>query len=220
MKIKGFIFDLDGVLTDSAEYHYLAWKNLGEKLGISIDREFNETLKGISRLESLNKILEYGEKDKDYTEEEKQKLSDQKNEEYVQLIQQVTDKDLLPGILELLQSLKDNNIRIGLASASQNGPFLLEKLGISDFFDVVVDPTILKNGKPDPEIFLTAAEKLGLKASECVGVEDAAAGVDAINSADMFSVGVGTAQALPYANYRVDTTVELDLVSILEKFNK
>lgn len=217
MKIKGFIFDLDGVLTDSAEYHYLAWKNLGEKLGISIDREFNEKLKGISRLESLNKILEYGNKDKDYTEEEKQKLSDQKNEEYVQLIQQVTDKDLLPGILELLQSLKENNISIGLASASQNGPFLLEKLGIANFFDVVVDPTTLKNGKPDPEIFLTAAEKLGLKPSECVGVEDAAAGVDAIKSANMFSVGVGTAQALPHADYRVDTTAELNLVSILER---
>ncbi|MFO8070039.1 MAG: beta-phosphoglucomutase [Alkalibacterium sp.] len=218
--IKGLIFDLDGVITDTAEYHYLAWKSLAKKMGIEMDREFNEQLKGISRMESLDLILKHGNKENDYSEEEKHELATQKNEEYKESIKQITPKDLLPGIEQLLKDAKDKGLGMALASASKNAPEIMKRLEIEDLFDGVVDPASLSAGKPDPEIFIKGAEMLGLDASECVGLEDAEAGVEAINGAGMFSVGVGSKDAMHKADYIVEDTRELTLDAILERASK
>lgn len=212
--IKGFIFDLDGVITDTAEYHYLAWRELANKLGISIDRKFNEQLKGISRTDSLEKILNYGGKSQTYSEAEKNELADEKNKEYQKLIQSITPADLLPGMAEFLAEIKAANLKLGLASASKNGPFILERLGIANLFDTVVDPESLKKGKPDPEIFTKGAKQLDLTISDCVGIEDAEAGIESINAAGMFSVGVGSPEAMRFADIYVAKTAELNLEMI------
>ncbi|WP_028274765.1 beta-phosphoglucomutase [Atopococcus tabaci] len=214
--MKAFIFDLDGVLTDTAEFHYRAWKKLGERIGISFDREFNEQLKGISRMESLERILAYGNKEEEFTEEEKKQLAAEKNEDYKELITQITPEDLLPGIPEFLEEIKENDIRMAIASASRNAPVILERLGIMEEFDAIVDPAQLQRGKPDPEIFLKGAELLGVPPNECVGIEDAEAGIEAINAAGMFSVGVGTPQSMKDADYSVEHTDQLTLAGILE----
>lgn len=216
LTIKGFVFDLDGVITDSAEYHYLAWQALGKELGVHFDREFNEQLKGVSRMDSLERILAYGNKASEYTMEEKEALAAKKNDHYLQLIQNVTSEDLLPGVLEFLNELKANGLKLALASASKNGPFLLEKLGIAELFDTVVDPAKLKKGKPDPEIFIKGAEQLGLSVLECVGVEDAQAGIEAINASGMFSVGIGEDASLQEAKLLLISTKELSLDRILQ----
>lgn len=220
MTTKGFIFDLDGVITDTAEYHYLAWKNLGKKIGIEIDREFNEKLKGISRMDSLDRILVHGGKAAVYTETEKEALAADKNNEYVKLIEDITPADLLPGIPALLRDLKAANIKLALASASKNGPVILGRLGITDYFDEIVDPSLLTNGKPDPEIFIKGAAQLGLDVSECVGVEDAEAGITAINRAKMFSVGVGDPESMKEADYRVASTADLSSKELLKIVDK
>lgn len=218
--IKGFIFDLDGVLTDTAEYHYQAWKRMADKLGIPLDREMNEQLKGISRMDSLERILALGNQTETYSVEEKERLADEKNEDYKKLILSVTPNDLLPGIAGLLADLKEEGIQLALASASKNGPIIMEKLGITNFFDTVVDPASLANGKPDPEIFIKGAEQLQLKPEECVGVEDAQAGIESINAAGIFSVGVGTKEMMKHADYAVSDTSELNLSDILNRATK
>lgn len=218
--IKGLIFDLDGVITDTAEYHYLAWKSLAEKIDISIDREFNEQLKGISRMESLDLILKHGNKGDTYSIEEKEKLATQKNEEYKEYIKQITPKDLLPGIEALLKEAKQKNLGMVLASASRNAPAIMKSLEIEDLFDGVVNPASLKAGKPDPEIFIKGAEMLGLSPKECVGLEDAEAGIESINSAGMFSVGVGSKEAMKNADYIVENTEDLSLENVLGSANR
>ena len=218
--IKGFIFDLDGVLTDTAEYHYLAWKKLADRLGIQLDRKMNEQLKGISRMDSLDRILAIGNQMDRYTLEEKEKLADEKNEDYKELILEVTPNDLLPGIANLLADLRAKDIRLALASASKNGPVIMERLGIADMFDTVVDPATLAKGKPDPEIFIKGAQQLKLKPIECVGVEDAQAGIKSINAAGIFSVGVGTKEMMKEADYAVTSTKELKLEERLKRANQ
>lgn len=213
--IKGIILDLDGVLTDTAEYHFRAWQRLGERIGIPFDREFNESLKGISRMESLERILMYGGKADAYSPEEKEALAQEKNEDYQQLIQQITPKDILPGMGKFLADCQKAGLRLALASASKNGPAILERLGLTGIFEVVVDPAQLTRGKPDPEIFLKGAELLRLRPEECVGVEDAEAGIQAINAAGMFSVGVGSAEAMKEADLFVEKTEHLRLEEVL-----
>lgn len=214
--MKAVLFDLDGVITDTAVYHYHAWKALGEKIGIEIDEEFNEELKGVSRTDSLNRILAKGNKEEAYSQTEKETMAAEKNELYKTMIEEMSPKDILPGIKALLDGLKERNLLIGLASASQNGPTILEKLQLTDYFDEIVDPAKLKAGKPDPEIFLTGAKDLGVKPQDCVGVEDAAAGVEAIAAADMVSVGVGDADTLGKATKVVPETGALT-VELLEE---
>lgn len=207
--MKAVLFDLDGVITDTAVYHFEAWKALGSKIGIDIDEEFNEQLKGVSRTDSLNRILEKGNKQEAYTETEKTAMATEKNTLYKTLIEKMSPADLLPGIKTLLDDLKAKNVLLGLASASQNGPMILDKLQITEYFDEIVNPAELKAGKPDPEIFLTGAKQLGLDVSECVGVEDAAAGIEAINAADMVSIGVGEVKNLGKATKVVPSTADL-----------
>lgn len=215
--IKGLVLDLDGVITDTAEYHYLAWKSLAEKIGIEIDRKFNEQLKGISRMESLELILKHGEKENTYTEEEKQELATRKNEEYKSSIENITPADLCPGMEQLLLDARKMDIKLSVASASKNAPTILEHLQVKDQFVGIVDPASLKQGKPSPEIFHKGADLLGLTPAECIGIEDAEAGIEAINRAGMFSVGVGSKESMKAADYFVEQTDELDLKTLVEK---
>ncbi|MGN9863867.1 beta-phosphoglucomutase [Bacillus swezeyi] len=207
--MKAVIFDLDGVITDTAEYHFLAWKQLAEQLSIPFDRDFNESLKGISREKSLEKMLNHGGAAEKYTKAEKQNLMLQKNRHYQKLIQNLTPADLLPGISRLLCELKSEKIKLALASSSRNAPAILERLGIIDDFQAIVDPTALVKGKPDPEIFLTAAALLGVSPAECAAIEDAEAGIAAIKSAGMFAVGVGHERSMHAADLIVKDTREL-----------
>lgn len=188
--IKGFVFDLDGVLTDTAAFHYHAWKQLAATLGITIDLMFNEQLKGISRMDSLERILQFGKQATTYSTQQKEQLAAKKNEHYRQLLHQLTPKDLLPGVHPFLEKTRLQQIPCALASASQNAPFILEKLGIQQYFQAIVDPARLTHGKPDPEIFYKAAAALHLSPHELIGFEDAQAGIDGIKAAGMYAVGV------------------------------
>jgi len=197
-RFKAVIFDLDGVITDTAHYHYLAWKRLADSVGAPFDETFNEELKGVDRMGSLELIL--ARAPRTYTLEEKRALADAKNRHYVELIATMTAADLLPGALRALEDVRAAGLKIGLASVSRNAFTVLDRLGIRDRFDDVVDAATVARGKPDPEIFLTAAAHLGVDPADCLGVEDAAAGVASIKDAGMFAVGVGSPQVLGRAD--------------------
>lgn len=213
--IEAVIFDLDGVITDTAEYHYLAWKQLGEELNIPFDRDFNETLKGVSRTDSLERILTLGGKQDAFTEQEKTALATKKNDHYVTLIQHISEQDLLPGIIAFLDEIRAAGLKIGMASASKNALSVVEALGVRHYFDDIVDAATVAQSKPHPEVFLRAAEALGVEPARCIGVEDAAAGITAIRAAGMYAVGVGPETTLHEADYRVDSTDLLSLEQIL-----
>ncbi|MCA1029616.1 beta-phosphoglucomutase [Bacillus timonensis] len=218
--LQAVIFDLDGVITDTAEYHYLAWKALGEDIGIPFTREFNEELKGISRMDSLDKILALGGRVNDFSLEEKEQLAHKKNEHYKELIQKISPLDILPGIQELIVEIKEMKLKMGLASVSKNAFTVMDALRLTDQFDVIVDANTIANSKPDPEIFLTAARLLEVDPSHCIGIEDAAAGVDAIKSAGMFAVGVGSVQTLYKADVVYESTSDLSFKNMVELFEK
>lgn len=208
---KGVLFDLDGVITDTAEYHYLAWKKLADELGISIDRAFNEKLKGVSREDSLRLILTHGNRENDFSQTEFDQLAKRKNDNYVEMIQAVSPKDVYPGILDLLQALKTAGIKISLASASKNGPFLLKQMELTEYFDGIADPATIKAGKPAPDIFILAAEVVNLQPEDCIGIEDAQAGIVAIKASGALPIGVGKAQQLGHDIALVDSTNELTI---------
>lgn len=193
---KGVLFDLDGVITDTAEFHYRAWKKLGQEIGVPIDRTFNEQLKGVSREDSLRLLLSYGQKESEFSPQEFQELAHRKNEYYLEMIQAITPTDVFPGILPLLEELRANKIKIALASASKNGPFLLAKMALTPFFDAIADPATIKLGKPAPDIFLLAAKEIGLSPQECIGIEDAQSGIKAIRASGAFPIGVGRIEDL------------------------
>lgn len=203
---KLVIFDLDGVITDTAEYHYLAWKQLAKKLGIEIDRTFNEQLKGVSRMDSLERILQKNNMEKAFNQEEKIALATEKNDLYQSLIENITPNDVLPGVLELLQWIKGRNIHIALGSASKNGPKIIEKLNVSQWIDYIVDPSTVVASKPAPDLFLAAAHYFNIQPEECVVVEDALSGVQAAVSGKMYVIGVGDPNILKSANKVVDKT--------------
>lgn len=217
-KIEAVVFDLDGIITDTAHYHYLAWKGLAEDLGIFFDEKFNENLKGISRMESLEMILKEGNRQDDFTSTEKAELADRKNRHYCELLKQLSPKDILPGIQELFTAIKAEGIPIGLASVSKNANTVLQALNLEDAFNYCADAAKIANSKPDPEIFLTACEGLGANPSNSIGIEDAAAGVQAIKAAGMFAVGVGG--SLTEADYLLNETSELEWESIKALFLK
>ena len=217
-KLKAIIFDLDGVITDSAKYHYLAWKELADELNIPVDEEYNEKLKGVSRIESLNLILKNGNAENDYTPEEKEKLADKKNAHYKELIKEITSADMLPGIENFLKEIKANDIRTALASVSKNAFFIIKQLQAEKYFDYIADAAAVPNAKPFPDIFLVGAEHLGVRPEECIGVEDARTGIEAIHRAGMLAVGVGTPAEMEDADL-VLTTSELRLELILDKLN-
>ncbi|MDZ7799474.1 MAG: beta-phosphoglucomutase [Trueperaceae bacterium] len=208
-RLRGVALDLDGVVTDSAAYHDQAWKALADELDIPFDETANQALRGLPRMDSLEAILARGQRA--LPEEEKQRLAARKNAHYQRLIEDVTPRDLLPGIPELLVELGQAGVRIVLASSSRNAPALVRRLGIEDRLDAIVDPAAVHAGKPDPEIFERAAEALGLSPEDCVGVEDAAAGVASIEGAGMPSVGVGDVAHLGDATRVVPDTRALTM---------
>ncbi|EOB5155322.1 beta-phosphoglucomutase [Listeria monocytogenes] len=207
--LKGVVFDLDGVITDTAHYHYLAWKKTAESIGIEFDEAFNENLKGVSRIDSLLLILRKDGRENDFTEEQIEALAADKNEVYVSLLQEITPADVLPGIKELIVDLKKQNLKCAIASVSKNARTVLSALEMEQEFDYIVDAAKITKSKPDPEIFVEACRGLGLETSEVVGIEDAQAGIEAINAAGIVSVGVGS--GLREADMTVKSTGLLDL---------
>ncbi|MBC0307724.1 beta-phosphoglucomutase [Escherichia coli] len=185
MKLQGVIFDLDGVITDTAHLHFQAWQQIAAEIGISIDAQFNESLKGISRDESLRRILQHGGKEGDFNSQERAQLA------YLHSLRELTVNAVLPGIRSLLAALRAQQIPAGLASVSLNAPTILAALELREFFTFYADASQLKNSKPDPEIFLAACAGLGVPPQACIGIEDAQAGIDAINASGMRSVGIG-----------------------------
>lgn len=194
MSCQAVIFDLDGVLTDTAIYHFYAWKALADELGIAFTEHDNEQLKGVDRLGSLRWILQKG--GLTLGEAEETRLMQQKNAHYLELIDHITPDNLYPGVQPLFAELKHSGIKIGLASASKNAAFVVERLGIAAQFDYIADANQVTNSKPDPEVFLLAASGLGVAPQHCIGVEDALAGIEAINRAGMKAIGIGDAQVL------------------------
>lgn len=206
--MKGVIFDLDGVITDTAKFHFEAWKRLAqEKFSLDLPAEFETQLKGVSRTESLRRILKFGQIT--LSQEELEEYATQKNAYYLSSIEKLTSADILPGIKELLVELKEHNIKIALGSASNNAPFILEKLGLMSYFATIVDPKKVLHGKPAPDIFLVGAQQLGLSATQCVGIEDSVAGITAIKDAQMLAVGVGNTEELKQADIIVPSTKQL-----------
>ena len=203
-KEKAFIFDLDGVIVDTAKYHFLAWRNLATALGFEFTEQHNELLKGVSRVRSLEILLNIG--NVKLTDDEKQKFLVQKNTEYLQYVNKMTADEILPGIKELLDFLDKNNIKYALGSASKNAPLILEKVGLLNRFTAIVDGNDVSKAKPDPEVFLIGAKKLNKKPEDCIVVEDAIAGVEAANAAKMISIGIGDAELLSKASYVLSDT--------------
>lgn len=196
---KAFIFDLDGVIVDTAKYHFLAWQKLANQLGVEFTHKHNEGLKGVSRVRSLDIILELG--NVQASQEDKNKWLVQKNEEYLSYLVDMDESEILPGVLKVLEYLKSKNQFIALGSASKNARPILEKTNIMHFFDAIVDGNDVSNAKPDPEVFLRAAELVGVSNENAIVFEDSVAGIQAANIANMISVGIGDATVLHEAKY-------------------
>ena len=210
--IQAFIFDLDGVIVDTAKYHFQAWNRLAKSLDFEITEEENERLKGVSRMESLDLILELGGIEK--TREEKEQLAEKKNKWYLEYINNLKKTEILPGIEDLLEDLQDKGIKIALGSASKNSRPILERIGLISHFDVIVDGTMTTKSKPDPEVFLMGAELLGLAPENCVVIEDSIKGVEAANSGGFKSVAIGDDPELRIADIVYPNTRQLRLENI------
>lgn len=208
MNPKAFIFDLDGVIVDTARYHYLAWQKIANRLGINFTHEHNELLKGVSRIRSLDIILGIG--DIEATQEDKDKWLLEKNEDYLTYITHMKEDEILEGVVPVLEYLKNNGQKVALGSASKNARPILEKVGILHFFDAIVDGNDVTNAKPDPEVFLRAAQMLGIPAERSIVFEDAVAGIQAANAAGMVSIGIGDAKILHEAQHNFNDFTEID----------
>jgi len=211
-ELKAVIFDLDGVIADTARFHYQAWKKLASEIGINLTYEFNENLKGVGRMESLDLILALTEKD--YSNEEKIGLANKKNRYYLEFVSRMTPSDLLPGVVKCFEVIKDNNIKIVLASASKNSLDVIKRLEIKNYFDYVVSSKDILKSKPNPEIFIKAAKGIKVATKNCVGVEDSIAGILAINACNMFSVGIGNKKNLYPADICIKNLTEFDIEEI------
>lgn len=211
--ILGVIFDLDGVIVSTDDCHYLAWKQMADEEGISFDRGVNERLRGVSRMASLEIILEKATKS--YTQEEKEEMAERKNRYYVELIRKLTKDDMLPGVMNVLENLKKKGIRIAIGSSSRNTPIILKQIGLDSYFDAVADGNQISRSKPDPEVFLLGAKLLGLEPKNCLVVEDADAGVEAALNGGMRALGVGSASVNPRATYTAATLADADMEQIL-----
>ena len=214
---KAFIFDLDGVIVDTAKYHFLAWKKIATELGIEFTEEHNELLKGVSRVRSLDIILELG--NREASQEDKNKWLTQKNNDYLSQLVDMDSSEILPGVIEVLKYLKENNQSIALGSASKNARPILEKTGLLSYFDAVVDGNDVTNAKPDPEVFLMAAKLLNIEPENSIVFEDSVAGVQAANIAKMTSIGIGEATTLNEAKYifKDFTEIETSFITSLIK---
>lgn len=215
--IKGFIFDLDGVITDTAELHYLAWKKLANDMGWDFDREVNEKLRGVSRMDSINIIKHHN--NAEVSEEKLVELATLKNDIYVESLDQMTPNDYLPGAQELLNLLRVEGFKVALGSASKNSSKVLEQLEAKKYFDVIGDGNSVSKSKPAPDIFLFGAEQLDLQPEECIVYEDAESGVDAAKAGGFYSVGIGPQDRVGHANVRFDTMKEATLFAVKSHFS-
>jgi beta-phosphoglucomutase len=207
--IKAVIFDLDGVIVSTDEFHYQGWQKLADEEGIYFDRTINERLRGVSRLESLEIMLEKA--GKDYGPEEKKAMAERKNRYYRDMMNTLSPADILPGALELVNGLKKAGIKVAIGSSSKNTPFILKKIGLAETFDAVSDGNQIKRSKPDPEVFLLAAVKMKISPDQCLVVEDADAGVEAAINAGMKCLAVGSAFANPKAHLRANNLNEISV---------
>jgi beta-phosphoglucomutase len=212
MQTLACIFDLDGVIVDTARYHFLAWKRLTDQLGIRFTEEDNERLKGVSRIASLDIILEIGKLNAN--ENQKHEYATRKNQWYVEYISKMTPDEILPGSLAFIKELRNSGIRIAIGSASKNTPMILERVGISDLFDAVADGNIVKKAKPDPEVFLKAAQLVNIEPERCVVFEDAVAGVQAAINAGMMCIGIGSPKILKKAHFVISGLYEMNLMKL------
>jgi len=209
MRTAACIFDLDGVIVDTAKYHFLAWKRLTDQLGIKFTEEDNERLKGVSRMASLEIILEIG--NKELSESKKMEYATLKNDWYVDYITTMTPAEILPGCVEFIRELRNAGIKVAVGSASKNTPVILKTVGIADLFDAVADGNNIKMAKPDPEVFLKAAELVGVDPSLCIVFEDAVAGVKAALNAGMMCIGIGSPETLKEAHFVIPGLHEMNL---------
>lgn len=196
--IEACLFDLDGVVVDTAKYHFIAWKALAEELGFEFTLEDNERLKGVSRMQSLEILLEIG--GMQFSNAEKLAMAEKKNTLYVSYIEKMTPEETLPGVENFLQELRNSGIKIALGSASKNAPMILERIQLTEMFDAIVDGNSISEAKPNPEVFLKGAEKLCVLPEHCVVFEDAIAGIEAAQNANMYSVGIGDSDNLGFAD--------------------
>ncbi|MCW3805424.1 beta-phosphoglucomutase [Plebeiibacterium marinum] len=215
-KIKACLFDLDGVIVDTAKYHYIAWKELANEMGFDFTVEDNERLKGVSRMTSLDILLSIGNVEK--SEEEKLELATKKNENYLSYILKMGPEEILPGTKEFLEQLKKEGVKIALGSASKNAMTILNRLELTSYFDAIIDGTKVSNAKPDPEVFLKGAEALNVSPGECVVFEDAEAGVEAAIAGGMKCIGIGNAEILRKADFVVDGLHKMN-IAMLEGLN-
>jgi beta-phosphoglucomutase len=218
MNQKCFIFDLDGVIVDTAKYHYLAWQKLAQQLGIDFTPEHNEELKGVSRVRSLEIILALG--NITASQEDQEIWLKQKNDEYLSYLVTMDESEVLPGVLPVLEYLKESNQKIVLGSASKNAKPILEKAKVIDYFDAVVDGNDVSNAKPDPEVFLQGAKKVNFPNEKCIVFEDSVAGIQAANNAGMTSVGIGEENILYEAQFVFPDFTHIDLNFIQNLINK
>jgi beta-phosphoglucomutase len=214
MIIRGCIFDLDGVIVDTAKYHFMAWKRLADQLKIKFNVKDNERLKGVSRMDSLEIILELGKMKLE--QKKKDEYASLKNKWYVEYISRMTPEEILPGSLEFIHELKMASIKVAVGSASKNTPMILDRVGMNGLFDAIADGNVVHKAKPDPEVFLAAAKMIGTEPSECVVFEDAVAGVQAAINAGMLCVGIGSEKILKEAHFVVSG---LDIMN-LKKLRK
>lgn len=205
---RGVIFDLDGVLCHTDEYHYLAWQRLADRIGVPFDRAVNERLRGVSRMDSLAIVLERAARS--YTDDERAALADEKNETYRRYLGEMTPRDLPPDVRGTLETLRARGYRLAIGSSSRNTPLILERLAIADLFDAVADGNEITRSKPDPEVFLLAAHRLGLPTDECLVVEDAESGVTAALAGGFTAAGIGSAASDPRVTYRLSALTDLE----------
>lgn len=217
MGIKALIFDLDGVVVDTAKYHYLAWKKLADELGFHFSEEDNERLKGVSRVRSLEILLEVGGKELD--EETKTELAAKKNEDYVGYIMKMTPEEILPGVINILETAREKGLKTAIGSASKNAVTILERIDLLKYFDTIVDGNKVSKAKPDPEVFLNAANELGVNPEECIVFEDAEAGVEAAINGKMHVVGIGDETTLGKAEMVVEGFKNTGLETFLKLGN-
>ncbi len=215
MQIRSCIFDLDGVLVDTAQFHFLAWRKLANVLGFDFSEEQNEQLKGVSRRGSLETILRWG--DKTLSEEEFEDWMKKKNEWYLDMVNHLSPKDLFVGVLPFIQQLRNLGIHVALGSASRNANTILSKLEINPLFDRIIDGNAVKNGKPAPDTFLLAIEGTDIDPSESIVFEDSAAGIEAANTGGFFSVGIGDQNSLPEADIVITDFKDIDLTQLITR---
>jgi len=209
MNKTGFIFDLDGVIVDTAKYHYLAWKNLANELGFEFTHEQNELFKGVSRKRCLEILLDIG--GVEATQDQFDGWMIEKNKDYLKYIEKMDETEILPDVPKVLEYLKEGKMPIALGSASKNAKPILEKVSLLSYFKIIVDGNSVTKAKPDPEVFLIAADQLGVNPENCIVFEDAQAGIQAANAANMISIGIGDADILSEADYNFNDFTEIDV---------